>query len=151
MKKYGVTNFLLLLAITGVLIVLPGAGFINNAHGDILIVANKSVQMNFLKKAELRDIFLGNTIKWKDRSRINIVVQRDGKAHNEFVKEITQKSASQFRNYWKKMVFTGKGSTPKTIEKSDELLAYVAATEGAIGYVAAGIQPEGVKIIKIND
>ena len=151
MKKFGVTSYLLLLAILGGFVLLPGALSLSNAYADILIVANKSVPAESLEKSELKDIFLGDTIKWQDKSKINIVVQKDGKAHSEFVKEITRKSASQFRNYWKKMVFTGKGSSPKSFDKSADLLAYVAETKGAIGYVDAGIQPKGVKVIKVKE
>ena len=151
MKNFGVSRYLLLLAMICGYILLPGARPLSNAYADILIVANKSVPAESLEKAELKDIFLGDTIKWKDKSKISIVVQKNGNAHSEFVKEITRKSASQFRNYWKKMVFTGKGSSPKSFDKSADLLAYVAATKGAIGYVAAETQPKGVKVIKINE
>ena len=148
--KTGVTSMLLLPVMVGVFLSLSGTLSVSDANAGILIVANKSVQAESIKKAELKDIFLGNTIKWGDKSKINIVVQKNSDAHDEFVKEVTRKSASQFRNYWKKMVFTGKGSSPKSFDKSDELLAYIAATDGAIGYIAANVQPDGVKVIKIQ-
>ena len=151
MKKFGKRCFLLLLAMAGFFIALPGAVPTGNAYADILIVANKSVQEETIKKAELKDIFLGNTIKWEDKTKINIVVQKDNSVTSEFVKEFLKKSTSQFRNYWKMMVFTGKGSTPKTFDKSNDLLAYIASTKGAIGYIDSGIKPQGVKVIKVQD
>ena len=151
MNKSRMKCVLLLLAMAGIFIILPGAVSVSNAYADILIVANKSVQVESIKKAELKDIFLGNTIKWADKSKINIVVQKNSKVTGEFAKEILQKSTSQYRNYWKMMVFTGKGSSPKSFDKSADLLAYIAATEGAIGYIDAGIRPNGVKVIKVQD
>jgi len=151
MKNSEMKCFLLLLAMAGSFIILSGAVSTSNAYADILIVANKSVQTQSIKKAELKHIFLGNTIKWEDKTKINIVVHKDSKITSEFAKEILNKSTSQFRNYWKMMIFTGKGSTPKTFNRNGDLLAYIAATEGAIGYIAAATPPKGVKVIKVHD
>ena len=150
MMKSGVIRYLLLWAAMGAFALSLGAVFDTSAYADIIIVANNSVPPEMIKKSELKDIFLGNTIKWEDKTKINIVIQKKSDAHNEFVKSITNKSASQFRNYWKKMVFTGKGSAPKSFAKNAELLAYIAKTDGAIGYIAADVKPEGVKVIKVQ-
>jgi hypothetical protein len=67
------------------------------------------------------------------------------------VKAYTQKTPSQFKSYWKKLVFTGKGSAPKSFHTDAEVIRYVAETPGAISYISSETRPENVKILKISD
>ncbi len=148
--KIGLKKGLLVLTLIGIFILLPGLVSILNAYADVVIIANQSVASEVLTQSALKDIFLGNTLKWDNNEKINIVVQRKSEAHDEFVKKITKKSSSQFKNYWKKMVFTGKGSAPKSFKEVSGLIEYVAKTEGAIGYISAEDGTEGVKVITIK-
>jgi len=60
------------------------------------------------------------------------------------------KSDQALRNYFKTLVFTGKGSMPKSFPSDAEIIKYVAKTPGAIGYVSASTDAAGVKKIAIN-
>jgi TonB family protein len=55
------------------------------------------------------------------------------------------------RNYYRALVFTGKGSMPKEMNSDADVLAYVARTRGAIGYVSSAATTENVKVLRLID
>jgi len=53
------------------------------------------------------------------------------------------------QNYYRTLVFTGTGAMPKMLTSDTEIVAYVARTKGAIGYVEVNSPTEGVKVLTI--
>jgi len=121
------------------------------SQAEVMIIANQSVLQESMTKEGLKDIFLGNTVKWDNNQKINVVVQKNTDIHAEFTKRMVKKSPSQFNNYWKKLVFTGKGSSPKRFLDVASLVEYIARTKGAIGYISSEDNAEGVKVIKVDE
>ena len=87
---------------------------------------------------ELKNVFLGNTSSLSDGSKVEPVLAESGAAHDEFLKDVVGKSAPALKNHLKTLVFTGKGSMPKSFASEADIVKYVAKTPGAIGYVSAG-------------
>ena len=104
--------------------------------GEIAVV-NGGGQDTISKKT-LKKILLGKAKKWDDGSPIVLVMLEGGDTHEGFVKKFAGKSAKQFTNYWRKMVFSGKGKMPQAFADEAALIAFVAATPGALGYAAEG-------------
>jgi ABC-type phosphate transport system substrate-binding protein len=48
------------------------------------------------------------------------------------------------------LVFTGKGSMPKSLASDADIVAYVTKTKGAIGYVSAAASVGGAKKLTIK-
>ena len=48
------------------------------------------------------------------------------------------------------MMFTGKGIMPKVFDNAEDVVSFVSATDGAIGYVSGNTRTENVKIISIK-
>jgi len=119
------------------------------SFAEVLIIANKNVSQDSISKEEVKQIFLGKTVKWADKSKILFVILKKD-VHKDFLKEYIKRSSSQYKNYWKKMVFTGKGRKPTAFETEKELVRYVAETEGAIGYISTGTEMMNVKTINVN-
>lgn len=122
----------------------------SSAQGDIMIIANKDVPVSTLSKNEIRSIFLGEKVKWSNNQKIIFVILKSD-VHNAFLKEYVGNTASQYRNYWRKMVFTGKSKSPKSFNNMDKLIRYIANTSGAIGYIPSqAYQEERVKTISVK-
>jgi hypothetical protein len=51
-----------------------------------------------------------------------------------FLKDYVRKTPFQFKNYWKKQVFTGKGRMPKAFKQIEDEINFIANTEGAISF-----------------
>jgi len=125
--------------------------FIGQAYaGNIKIIANPSVKADSISSAELKSVFLEEKSSLSDGSRVEPVLTRSGDAHEAFVKEYLGKTDSDLQNYYRTLVFTGKGSMPKTVSSDSEVAAYVAKTSGAIGYVSSETSADGVKTLAVQ-
>ena len=118
--------------------------------GDIKVIVNPAVKAASVSAADLKDVFLANKSSLSDGSHVEPVLAKGGPAHEAFLKEYVGKTDSALQTYYRSLVFTGKASMPKTLVSDDEVLAYVAKTKGAIGYVSAGAATQGVKTLEVK-
>ena len=115
---------------------------------DVQVIANSSVSSD-LTVADVKEIFLG-TKNAVGGASVEPVLANGGAAHEAFLKEFVGKSDQALRNHFKTLVFTGKGSMPKSFASDAEVVKYVAATKGAIGYVSSGADAAGVKKVTVK-
>jgi hypothetical protein len=118
--------------------------------GNVKIIANASVKADTISTDELKSVFLEETSSLRDGSHVEPVLARGGPAHETFVQEYLGKSEAALQIYYRSLVFTGKGSMPKSVNSDAEVLAYVAKTKGAIGCVGSGTSVEGVKTLEVK-
>ena len=117
---------------------------------DILIICNKNVSQDALSRDELQQIFLGRKTRWSDDQNIRFAVMKSGDIHQDFLKKMLDKTSSQYEAFWKKLIFSGQGKAPVSFATSEEILAYVAATPGAISYVPPNVSQENVKVVTVK-
>lgn len=116
--------------------------------GEIKVIANPRVRAETISAAELRSLFLEEKITL-DGTHIEPVLEKSGAAHERFVQEYLGKSEEDLEMYYRSRVFSGQASMPKELGSDAEVVAYVARTRGAIGYVSADASTEGVKILAV--
>ena len=121
------------------------------AASGLQIIVNNAVPDDSLTKTDIRQIFLGQQSQWSDGNRISIVTSDQNDLNRDFLDNYVGRTPAQFSNYWKKLVFTGKGRMPRSFKTDKSLIEHVAATEGAIGYISAEEKPDGVKVITVSD
>lgn len=126
-------GILLCFAIVGIL--LPVAVSIAQ-EGDVVIIGNAALPDRPLSKTEVQNIFLGKLTKI-DSTKITFVILKSGDVHANFLATHLSRTPDQYTKYWKKLVFSGKGRSPKAFGTEVELVEYVAQTQGAIGYIGA--------------
>lgn len=114
--------------------------------GEVVFIVHPSSTIESADKKMIKEIFLGKIVQWTDKSDVHFVVNKNPDLHKEFVREYLKRNPTQFKNYWKKMLFSGKGQIPKKLSP-DEVVTFVAATEGAIGYVGKDADISTVKIL----
>ena len=119
------------------------------AAADFSLVTNPSGP-DSLSKDDVKNILLGNKTKWDAGGLIKLAILTEGAVHESVIQEFTARSSDQFEKFWKKQVFTGKGSAPDAFKTDADLIAFVAKTPGAFGYIAAGTTPNGVKLVKVQ-
>ncbi len=118
--------------------------------GEVVIIGNSSVSTSSLSQEDVSYIFLGKKRIWEDGERITFAIQKKSDTHDEFLKQYVKKTPTQFSNYWKKQIFTGKGSSPHAVNTDQEMLKFVAETKGAVGYVSSGTSLNNVKTISVE-
>ncbi len=117
---------------------------------DLKVIANPSVTLSSVSADELKNVFLVTRTSLSDGTHVEPVLEKDGPVHEAFVKEYLGKTDAALQTYYRSLVFTGKASMPKTLRADAEVVAYVAKTKGAVGYVSAGASTVGVKILGVK-
>jgi hypothetical protein len=117
---------------------------------DMKIIANPSVAAVSISVDELKGVFLVTKTSLSDGSHVEPVLEKGGPLHDAFIKEYLGKTDSALQTYYRSLVFTGKGAMPKILGTDSDVIAYVANTKGAIGYVSAGASATGVKVLKVK-
>jgi ABC-type phosphate transport system substrate-binding protein len=131
----------------GIALTFPCAASTEEA---VVIIANENVPTSSLSIHEIRNIFLSKKTRWRGSSRIKFVVLNGGDVHNDFLKSYLGKTKSQYDNYYKNLVFEGKGKAPRAFSTEAEVVSYVSSTEGAIGYVSSGTNTQSAKIVIVK-
>ncbi|MBN2372491.1 substrate-binding domain-containing protein [bacterium] len=148
--KNRISTGIMIVVLTGIFFILQSVSFAGISYvNDIVIIGNKDVPVDSLTAHDIRSIFLGEMIKWRNNQIIIFVISKT-KTHEDFLSKYIGNTAAQYRNYWRKMVFTGKSRSPRSFETDEEILDHVANTSGAIGYIPSGIYSDKVKIISIE-
>ncbi len=117
---------------------------------DFTLIVNQANPESSISKSDAKSIFLGKKSTWSDGTAVQPVQQKKSAIHKGFTKAITGKSSKQFANFWKKATFTGTGVSPKSLPNDAEVMAFIAANAGAIGYVSAGTAIVSVKALEIK-
>jgi ABC-type phosphate transport system substrate-binding protein len=120
------------------------------AAAAIQVIAHSSVTVSQISLDDLKGVFLETRTSLPDGSRVEPVLLKSGDVHDTFVKQYTGKTTAGLENYYRSLVFTGKGAMPKTLKSDAEVVAYVKKTRGAIGYVSDGASTEGVKVLDVK-
>lgn len=99
----------------------------------------------------LRAMFGMRLHKWPDGTPVKVFVYRDGAPeHVAFSKQVLQVFPHQLRQAWDRLVFSGLGQYPEQVSSAQEMLAKVAATPGAIGYINASEVNQNVRILRVR-
>jgi len=124
-------------------------GSIHAMAGNVKVIANPSVKTESISVSEIKSVFLGERNSLHDGTHVEPVLSKGGRAHESFLKEYLDKNNDALQEYYRTLVFTGKGSMPKTLRSDEEVAAYVAKTRGAIGYVSSTAPVDGVKTLAV--
>lgn len=121
----------------------------NTLAVDVKLIANPSVKADTISPEEIKRVFLQEKTSLADGSYVEPVIEKDGPSHEAFLKMYMGRTDDDLRTYYRALVFTGRGSMPKELDSDNEMVACVARTKGAIGYVSAETSSEGVKILAV--
>lgn len=118
-------------------------------ENEIVIIVNKDAPQLNLSLSEIKSIYTGKTTLWSSREPIVLAVVKEETVHKAFLKKYVGRSASQFKNTWKRHFFTGQGSLPKKFNSCEDLIRYVSTDKLSIGYIRGESNSEG--IIRLNN
>lgn len=120
------------------------------AQDNVKIIVNEDVDVASLSRSEVARIYLGKKTFWESGSRITpSLLNEKSPLTQAFLEESVRKTVRQYRAYWKRHLFSGKGTAPKTFASSRQVANFVADNPGAIGVVDATFQDDRVKVIEL--
>lgn len=148
MKKENTKKILNSLMVAAAVIVL---GSVDTLAADVRVIANSNLNADAISVRELKSVFLEEQ-GWLDNgTHVAPVLQKSGSVHQAFLKQYLGQDEDALQMYYRTLVFSGRGLMPKVLGSDAEVVAYVAQTRGAIGYVRLGVSTEGVKILTVTD
>ena len=132
----------------GVMCSLLLAGAAQTFALDGVVIANPGVAAASLSADALKDIYNGKTKYWEGGQAIIIVVL-NGKT-DAALQQASGMDASQFKTFWQRLAFSGRGQEPKKVDDVAALLSIIASTKGAIALAPADVGGDGVKKIQVQ-
>lgn len=121
------------------------------AAQDVKIIVNSANSTADLPGDVVTKLFLKQTTKFPNGTAAQPVDQAKGSAvRATFSKSVLGRGVSAVESYWQQQIFSGKDVPPPTKASDDEVVAYVKANAGAIGYVSAGASTAGVKVVDVK-
>ena len=116
---------------------------------NVAVIVN-SANNAAVDEADISRIFLGKVKSFSTGETITLInLDASQATRGEFEEKVLNKSASQVKAYWSKLIFSGKGKPPEELATDKDILAFVAANPGAIGYVAEASLDGSVKVVKV--
>jgi ABC-type phosphate transport system substrate-binding protein len=124
------------------------------APGYKVVVASTN-PVTAIDRGELAKVFLRNVTRWKD-GREMAPVDQSGRSEvrTEFTRDVLEKAGmsriSAVESYWQQQIYSGRGVPPPVKASDAEVVAFVVANPGAIGYVSAAADTTGVKVVDVR-
>jgi len=117
---------------------------------DVKIIVHPEVQES-ISVNDIRNIFLGKKTQWDNNQRIRFVLFTEKNTYRTFITHYVRKTLYQYRNYWRKKVFTGTGMMPIMYGKCSQSIDYVRRTKGAISFIPGTCSvSEGVREVALD-
>jgi ABC-type phosphate transport system substrate-binding protein len=115
---------------------------------NVRVIVNEEVREDSISAAALKNIYTGRTNYWDGGEQVVIAVLADNT--DAALEEVSGMDASEFRTFWQRLVFSGRGEEPRTATEAGALVKMVASTRGAIALVPADVPLKGVKELGVR-
>jgi ABC-type phosphate transport system substrate-binding protein len=116
------------------------------------VIVNSANPTSALSKEDLARVYLKKMGSWKHGGTVTVVdLGPKSPVRAEFSMAVLGRDVPTMKNYWQQSLFSGRGVPPIEQPSEAQVVAFVAANQGAIGYVSSDAQlPEGVKTISVT-
>jgi ABC-type phosphate transport system substrate-binding protein len=114
------------------------------------VIVNDANTTGTLTKAQVTNVFLKKTPRWPNGVSAVPIDQVDSSpARAAFSKDILGKSVAAVASYWQQQIFSGREVPPPQKSGDAAVVDFVKTNPGAVGYVAAGSPPLGVRVVAV--
>ena len=122
-------------------VLLVQIGGVQPAATPIQIIVNRDATVTSMTRAEVSAIFMKRVRGWEP---VEQAALRDA-----FSTRVHGKSSAYVTRYWQRLIFAGRGIPPRELRSDEEVIQFVKANRGAIGYVSAGAVTNDVRVVVV--
>ena len=121
------------------------------AAQDFKVIVNSANGVTELSAAVTLKIFLKEVTKFPNGTASTLIDQNKASAvRAAFSKTVIGRPVTAVKTFWQQQLFSGKELPPAVKASHDDVVAFVKATPGGIGYVSAGANVVGVIVIDVK-
>lgn len=115
---------------------------------EVVVITHPSVGVKALSRDDVMRIFLGKSKTYPNGKQAVPVIPKEGaETRRKFETSVFQKTPVQIKAYWTRLLFTGRGNPPQSLESDEAIRQKVAENPNAIGYIDAGALDKSVRAV----
>jgi len=120
------------------------------AADDFKVIVHPENPATEVTAAQLSRLFLKKTLRWEDGTAAQPVEPATPRLRERFALSVHERSVNAVRAYWNQVIFSGRDVPPIEKPGDAEVVAFVRASRGAVGYVSAGADVTGLKVLAVR-
>lgn len=137
------------------LIAFVGLSLLSRSHAQddvsYKVIVNAANPILTMTKDQISKLFLKKAYQWKEGTpALPVDLVETSPVRRKFTKDIHGKAVASIKAYWQQRIFSGREVPPPEKGSEKEVLEYVQAHPGAIGYVSENAPVENVKCLSIT-
>ena len=118
---------------------------------DLVVIVNPQVPVQSVSGRKLLEIYSLRQGFWNPEQPIRIMaLQRDALSHQQFCERYLNLFSYRLEWLWSRHLYAGLGGLHQRFDSGRELVAAVAATPGAIGYVEREDVNDQVRVLVVD-
>jgi len=130
------------------ILVVIGLMLSNYAVADVAVIVNlengDTIDANLIKK-----IYLGKAKVFPNGTKVKVYTLSSNQEDTKYFRQkALKKSNSQFKSYWSKLAFTGKGTPATKLDTAADIISAIKKDPKAIGFVNVKDVSSDVKVVK---
>ena len=115
------------------------------AAEEVVVIGHPAIAKT--DKATLQRIYTGRAVSIGAQAVAPVNLPPGNPARDEFLLCCLEQNEEQYTGYWLVRRYVGKGAPPQEMANVDDVVKFVQATPGAIGYVPASKLPRSANVI----
>jgi ABC-type phosphate transport system substrate-binding protein len=122
------------------------------AAEQAIVIVNPSNPTATMNKADVSKLFLKQTGTWSDGAKVVPVdLAKTSATRADFTRAVHGRSMEAILAYWNQKMFSGADVPPPQKTSERDVIEFVRANPGAVGYVSASAPVQQVKVLRIVD
>ena len=113
--------------------------------GDMLVIGNGNVPK--MDTVTVQKIYSGKFISVVGVNVTPVALKTGTPLRNRFLKEFLNQNEEKYTAYWTVRLYIGKGTPPMELGSTSDVIGFVQATPGAVGYIDANDVQPGMNVI----
>lgn len=121
---------------------IPSSGALGE---EVVVIGHQLVPKT--DKVTLQRVYTGRVVSIGQQAVEPVNLPAGNPVREDFLLGYLDQNDQQYTGYWLVRRYVGKGAPPQEMGSVDEVIKYIQATPGAIGYVPASKVPRGANVI----
>lgn len=120
------------------------------AAQEFKLVAHPALAVDAIDAPTAQKVFLKQVNKVSGAAVTPVDQAPTTSVREAFSKKVVGRPVGAVQQYWQQKIFSGGDVPPATKNSDKDVLDFVRATPGAIGYVSASAGTDGVKVLSLK-